>query len=63
METLAGNWVKALPLAEKLSQSQPTHRMSHFLLGVAAFKTGNYDKADTHFKAASENPIGELTAA
>lgn len=63
METLAGNWVKSLPLAEKLSQSQPTHRMSHFLLGVAAFKTGNYDKADTHFKAASENPIGELTAA
>lgn len=63
METLAGNWVKALPLAEKLAATQPTHRMSHFLLGVAAFKTGNYDKADAHFKAASENPIGELTAA
>lgn len=63
METLAGNWVKALPLAEKLAEAQPTHRMSHFLLGVAAFKTGNYAKADAHFKAASENPIGELTAA
>ncbi|HPG88568.1 MAG TPA: tetratricopeptide repeat protein [Hyphomicrobium sp.] len=63
METLAGNWVKALPLAEKLADSQPSHRMSHFLLGVAAFKTGNYAKADAHFKAASENPIGELTSA
>lgn len=63
METLAGNWVKAIPLAEKLAETQPSHRMSHFLLGIAAFKTGNYDKADNHFKAASENPIGELTAA
>ncbi|MGB4865725.1 MAG: tetratricopeptide repeat protein [Hyphomicrobium sp.] len=63
METLTGNWVKALPLAEKLAATQPTHRMSHFLLGVAAFKTGNYAKADSHFKSASENPIGELTAA
>lgn len=63
METLAGNWPRALPLAEKLSTAQQSHRMSHFLLGVAAFKTGNYAKADEHFKAASENPIGELTAA
>jgi Flp pilus assembly protein TadD len=63
METLAGNWAKALPLAESLAAKQPAHRMSHFLLGVAAFKTGNYAKADSHFKAASENPIGELTAA
>ena len=63
METLDGNWVKAIPLAEKLAATQPAHRMSHFLLGIAAFKTGNYEKADNHFKAASENPIGELTAA
>ena len=63
METLAGNWPRALPLAEKLAASQQSHRMSHFLLGVAAFKTGAYAKADEHFKSASENPIGELTAA
>ncbi|MEQ1671796.1 MAG: hypothetical protein ABL893_13120, partial [Hyphomicrobium sp.] len=63
METLTGNWPRALPLAEKLAGTQQTHRMSHFLLGVASFKAGDYTKADVHFKAASENPIGELTAA
>ncbi len=37
--------------------------MSQFLLGVTAFKTADYAKAEDHFKAASENPIGELTSA
>lgn len=63
METLNGNWSKAVPLAERLTSEQPNHRMAHFLLGVAAFKDGDFKKADTQFKAASENPIGELTAA
>jgi tetratricopeptide (TPR) repeat protein len=63
MEALNGNWGKALPLAERLTAIRPNHRMAHFLLGVAAFKDGNYKKADAQFEAASENPIGELTAA
>ncbi len=63
METLSANWPRAMPLAEKLAATQHSHRMSHFLLGVGDFKTGDYTKADEHFKAASENPIGELTAA
>lgn len=63
METLGGHWDRAIPLAEKLAATQPSHRMSHFLLGVQSFKSGDYTKADDHFKAASENPIGELTAA
>ena len=63
METLAANWPRSLSLAEKLAAAQPSHRMSHFLLGVASFKKPDYAKADEHFKAASENPIGELTAA
>ena len=41
METMTGNWPRALPLAEKLAGIQQSHRMSHFLLGVAAFKTGD----------------------
>jgi tetratricopeptide (TPR) repeat protein len=32
-------------------------------LGVTAFKNADYVKAEDHFKAASENPIGELTSA
>ena len=63
MEVMAGNWPKALPFAEQLSQVQQTHRMSRFLLGITSFKAGAYAKAEEHFKAASENPIGELTSA
>jgi tetratricopeptide (TPR) repeat protein len=63
MEVMNGNWQQALPLAEQLAALQPSHRMSRFLLGVTAFKSGNYTKADEHFKAAAENPIGELTSA
>jgi tetratricopeptide (TPR) repeat protein len=63
METMSGNWDRAIPLAEQLSAAQKSHRMSQFLLGVSAFKAGKYDKADEHFQAASENPIGELTSA
>ena len=37
--------------------------MSQFLLGVTSFKSGDYPKAEEHFNAASENPIGELTSA
>jgi tetratricopeptide (TPR) repeat protein len=63
MEVMNGNWQAAVPLAEQLAASQPNHRMSRFLLGISAFKAGNYAKAEEQFKAASENPIGELTSA
>ena len=63
METMSGNWTRAIPLAEQLAATQKSHRMSQFLLGVTAFKAGGYAKAEEHFKAASENPIGELTSA
>lgn len=63
MEVMNGNWERALPLAQEIAGQQPTHRMSQFLLGVASFKSGDYAKADERFKAAAENPIGELTSA
>lgn len=63
METMAGNWYRATPLAERLANSQKSHRMSQFLLGIAAFKAGDYKDADNRFTLASENPIGELTSA
>jgi tetratricopeptide (TPR) repeat protein len=62
METMSGNWPKAVPLAEKLASTRESHRMSQFLLGVTSFKAADYAKAEDHFKAASENPIGELTS-
>jgi len=63
METMSGNWDRAVPLAEQLAATHQSHRMSHFLLGLTSFKKGDYAKAEEHFKAASENPIGELTSA
>lgn len=63
METMSGNWPKAIPLAEQLAVSHQSHRMSQFLLGVTSFKSGDFPKAEEHFTAASENPIGELTSA
>ncbi len=63
METMSGNWPKAIPLAEQLAASNQSHRMSQFLLGVTSFKSADYKKAEEHFTAASENPIGELTSA
>ncbi|MGL4395450.1 MAG: tetratricopeptide repeat protein [Hyphomicrobium sp.] len=63
MELTTGNWQRAVPLAEQLAAGQQSHRMSRFLLGVTAFKAGAFAKAEEHFKAASENPIGELTSA
>lgn len=63
METMSGNWPKAIPLAEKLAATQQSHRMSQFLLGVTSFKAADFTAAVEHFKAASENPIGELTSA
>ena len=63
METMSGDWPKAIPLAEQLASSGESHRMSQFLLGVTAFKSGDYKKAEERFTEASENPIGELTSA
>ena len=63
MEMMSGNYDRAVPLAEQLVASHESHRMAHFLLGVTDFKNANYSTAETHFKAASENPIGELTSA
>ena len=60
---MSADWPKAIPLAEQLAATHKSHRMSQFLLGVTAFKNADYVKAEDHFKAASENPIGELTSA
>jgi tetratricopeptide (TPR) repeat protein len=62
METASGRWDRAVPLAASLVKLQPTHRMARTLLGVSAFKAGDFPKAEEHFKASSEGPIGELTS-
>lgn len=63
MEATAGNWPRAVSLAKELSSKQPTHRMAQIFLGIASFKSGDFDKASKHFDEAGDGPIGELTGA
>jgi tetratricopeptide (TPR) repeat protein len=63
MELSNGDWKRTLELAEMLIAKQPTNRMARLALGLSDFKAGNLTKADDHFKAASNSPIGELTSA
>lgn len=62
MELASGRFDRAHELAERLVAIQPTNRMAQTLLALSAFKKQDYATADTHMTAASEGPIGELTA-
>lgn len=61
MDVIEGNWNRALPSAERLVSSQPNNRVARLMMGLVEFRRSNFDAADGHFKAASVNPIGELT--
>lgn len=63
METSAGRFENAVPLAEKLIVKQPDNRIARSVLALTAFKAGDYVLAEKHMRAASEGPIGELTSA
>jgi tetratricopeptide (TPR) repeat protein len=63
MEAASGRWDRAVPLAAKLVVSNPKNRMAQTVLGLDAFKRGDFSAADQHLKAGAEGPIGELTSA
>jgi len=63
MEASQGNWPRVEALARQLVKVQPTHRLAHAFLGVAAFKAGRYAEAEEHFKGGTVHPIGEVTNA
>lgn len=62
MELTEGNWPRTEALARDLVRLQPAHRTAHAFMGIVDFKAQRYAEADEHFKAASANPIGELTS-
>jgi tetratricopeptide (TPR) repeat protein len=62
LETAAAHWDRAIELAEELVKVEPSHRIAQFLLGIHAFKQGDYAKADEHFAAARQGPIADLTS-
>lgn len=61
--TEGADWARVENLANQLTKLRPDHRAARAFLGLAAFKAGRYQEAEEHFKAASANPIGELTSA
>lgn len=62
-EASEADWKRAVPLAEQLVVKDPSNRMAHLVLGLDAFKSRDYDKAQKQFEAASDGLIGELTSA
>jgi tetratricopeptide (TPR) repeat protein len=62
MELTEGTWARTEELARALVAQQSSHRTAHAFLGVVDFKAQRYAAADEHFRAASANPIGELTS-
>lgn len=63
MEASEGNWEPAAEHAEQIVASEPQHRMARLFLGLKAFKAGDLNKSEEHFKASASGPIGELTGA
>jgi len=62
LETAAAHWDRATELAQDLIRVEPSHRIAQFLLGLEAFKHGDYKEADEHFAAARQGPIADLTS-
>ena len=64
VEVLEANWQRAVPLAKQLiaANEDKTQRLAHLLLGLDAFNSQSYSKAEKNFETASEGPIGELTS-
>ncbi len=62
MEATEGDWTRAIELAQAMVERHDSHRMAHLVLGLSAFKAGNFAGAEKHFGAAGSGPIGELTS-
>ncbi|MFM7084008.1 MAG: tetratricopeptide repeat protein [Hyphomicrobium sp.] len=63
MQASQGSWNRAVPLSETLVIEEPKHRMARIILGLHAFKEGNFKRAEKEFNAAASGPIGEITSA
>jgi tetratricopeptide (TPR) repeat protein len=62
LEAIAGNWDRALRLAEDVAANENSHQIASFLLGVKEFKQGAYEAAGKHFSSARKGTLSDLTA-
>ena len=61
LEAAAGNRPRATEFAQKLVKKDDSHRVARLYLGVASFKSGQYEDALDHFGKVGRGPIAELT--
>jgi tetratricopeptide (TPR) repeat protein len=65
MDVTEGNWARATEMAKQLAATPEggQNRVARLYLGLVAFKTKDWAKAEEHFAAAGSGPIGDLTSA
>ena len=62
LEAIAGDWDSALRLAKDVAANESSHQIARFLLGIKAFKDGDYETAVTNFSSARKSALPDLTA-
>jgi tetratricopeptide (TPR) repeat protein len=62
LETASADWDRAIELAKILVKVEPSHRIAQLLLGLDAFKHGDYKIAEEHFSSGRQGPIADLTS-
>ena len=62
LETASAHWDRAIELAKVLVNVEPSDRVAQFLLGLDAFKRGDYKDSEKHFTAGRQGPIDDLTS-
>ncbi len=62
MAATEGDWANATTYADKIVAAGGDNRMARLMVALAAFKAGEFTKAEEHFKTTEGNPVGELTS-
>ncbi|MFD0988409.1 tetratricopeptide repeat protein [Methyloligella solikamskensis] len=62
LEVANGDWDRAVTLANRLIETDPTHRIARFLLGLHATKQEKFDDAEQDFASARQGPIADLAS-
>lgn len=61
LEAIAGDWDRAIQLAQDVAANEDSHQIARVLLGVEAFKKGDYKAAKKHFSSARNGTLSDLT--
>jgi tetratricopeptide (TPR) repeat protein len=62
MSATEGDWANATSYADRIVAAGGDNRMASIMAGLAAFKAGDFTKAESLFKTTAGNPVGDLTS-